>query len=261
MVNGDINPQPIVTVACLVYSPKQEILLLRGKKWKDHYGIPAGKVNFGETLVQAVIRETKEESGLSLINLRPILMQEIINPKEFIAHSHFVSHAFRADTIKSEVVINDESYEYKWINPRLALDEQLNEPTRELINFELRKKASIVIKDLKVDCIVGIFPHERAEEQTLYISATLEVDNGLLACSEELNDTVGYATLSKKISEFVKQKKFQLIETMAEKISELILLDQRVYQVDVFIKKPDAVKEATYMGVQVSRNNYNVVVN
>ena len=251
-------PKPVVTVACLIYNSTNQILLLKESKWTDHFGLPAGKVHFGKTLAKAITREVKEETGLSLVNLRPVLLQEIIRPEEFITNAHFLSYAFKADTNDSQVTINDESCEYQWIDPLSALAKPLNTPTRELINFELTKKGCILITDLKIDCIVGIFPHERTNEQSVYVSATLEVNNGVPASSENVDDTIDYDTLSKKITEFAIEQKFQSIETMAEKISELILLDKRVHRVDVLIKKPDAVAEAAYMGVQISRSQHGV---
>jgi 8-oxo-dGTP diphosphatase len=64
-------PCPAVTVDALVLAPMSHewfiLLIQRGKEpFKDQWALPGGFVNMDETLLQACIRELKEETGLHL---------------------------------------------------------------------------------------------------------------------------------------------------------------------------------------------------
>ena len=56
---------PLVTVGALIFNKKNQVLFLKSNKWKEQYGIPAGKLHYGESIINGLKREIKEETGLN----------------------------------------------------------------------------------------------------------------------------------------------------------------------------------------------------
>ena len=82
---------PLITVGALIFNKKNKILFVKSNKWKGQYGIPAGKVHYGEKIIDRLKREIKEETKLDVYGIKFLLRQEIINPKDFFKKLHFVS--------------------------------------------------------------------------------------------------------------------------------------------------------------------------
>lgn len=135
-------PYPLVTVGGMIIASDGEILLVQSKKWPNVYSFPGGKVELGETRVDAFIREIKEETGIRLNSATFALTQESIFSKEFWVHNkHFVMNDYLghlpSNQSKQDVVLNNEHSSYQWITPTEALKLPLSQPTKNLINWYL----------------------------------------------------------------------------------------------------------------------------
>jgi dihydroneopterin aldolase/D-erythro-7,8-dihydroneopterin triphosphate epimerase len=115
----------------------------------------------------------------------------------------------------------------------------------------------IIIRDLALRCIIGIFPEERREKQDIIINVVLEADLALAATSDQLADTVDYKALKKKILALVDTSAFNLIETLADRIARLALEDKRVRRAVVTVDKPGALRFARSVAVEISREQTN----
>ena len=76
-----IYPEP--TVGALVLNRKGEVLLVNSHKWGNKLTIPGGHVELGETLVEALRREVREEVGLEIYDVKFLTVQEAIFSSEF----------------------------------------------------------------------------------------------------------------------------------------------------------------------------------
>ena len=108
---------PTSTVVACFYQHQNEILLLKRKNNKSFgnmWGLPAGKVNKGESVHDATIRELNEESGIKITN--PRLLDTF-----YVRHhqSDFIYHLFHTETTEKQSVIlsNTEHTEHQWISP------------------------------------------------------------------------------------------------------------------------------------------------
>ena len=126
---------PLTTVGGLLRDAAGNILLVRTWKWSNLWGIPSGKVEYGETLEVAFLRETMEETGLSALNPKMVMVQDAIESPEFHRPAHFVLVNYLANVAgtKPHVVLNDEGQEYVWLPLQEALKMPLNGPTRILV--------------------------------------------------------------------------------------------------------------------------------
>jgi phosphoglycolate phosphatase-like HAD superfamily hydrolase/ADP-ribose pyrophosphatase YjhB (NUDIX family) len=125
---------PIVTVGALIFDPRDRVLMLRTHKWSNLWGIPGGKIKWGETSEAALRREVKEETNLAIDDIRFVLVQDCIHSKEFYRDAHFVLLNYTCRCAGEPAVrLNDEAREFRWMSIREALALPLNRPTRVLI--------------------------------------------------------------------------------------------------------------------------------
>ena len=72
VANAPVAPQPIATVGALIFNRTGNVLMIRTQKWSGLWGIPGGKIKWGEPSVDALVRELKEETNLDITDVRPI---------------------------------------------------------------------------------------------------------------------------------------------------------------------------------------------
>jgi dihydroneopterin aldolase len=86
----------------------------------------------------------------------------------------------------------------------------------------------------------GVLAHERRDGQPFVVDVVAWLDLAPAASSDALADTVDYGTLVRDIVAAVEHDPVDLIETVAERIAELVLAGGRVEQVEVTVHKPEA---------------------
>ena len=130
---------PLATVGALIRRPDGQVLLIQTHKWRDSWGVPGGKLEYGETLQAALNREVLEETGLTLTKTYQGPVQEAVRSPEFYRDAHFILLNFIALTGDTVVTLNDEAQTYVWVTPEAALRFDLNTPTRVLLEFYLAR--------------------------------------------------------------------------------------------------------------------------
>ena len=120
--------------------PSGRLLLVRTSKWKGFWGVPGGKVEWGERLEEALLREFREEVGLELTGVEWALFQEAVFPPDFYKPMHFLLFNYFAESLHEEVVPNEEIVEWAWLTPREALTYPLNVHTTPLVEHYLEVK-------------------------------------------------------------------------------------------------------------------------
>jgi dihydroneopterin aldolase len=98
----------------------------------------------------------------------------------------------------------------------------------------------------------GVFEFEKREGQTFVIDLTLGIDTAPAAASDDLPDTVDYGSLVASVKAAVEKDPVDLIETLAQRISGVCLLDDRVEWARVTVHKPDAPIDATFEDVALT---------
>lgn len=123
-----IFPEP--TVGAFVFNESDQLLLLRSHKWPGRYVVPGGHVELGERLEDAVLRETKEETGLDVYDLEFIVFQEFVYDPSFWKPRHFIFFDYSCRANSTDVQLNDESEEYVWVSLEEAIHLPLDAYTR-----------------------------------------------------------------------------------------------------------------------------------
>ena len=113
---------------------------------------------------------------------------------------------------------------------------------------------TIFLKELEIETIIGIFDWEREVRQTVSIDLEMPVDAKRAAKTDRIEDSVNYKAVAKAVIALVEESRYQLIETMAEEIAQLILADHGVAWVRVSVSKPGAIRHSRNVGVRLERH-------
>jgi 7,8-dihydroneopterin aldolase/epimerase/oxygenase len=111
----------------------------------------------------------------------------------------------------------------------------------------------IYLRNLKIECVIGAFEWERRIRQTVAIDLDLAADVARAARTDRLVDTVDYKAIAKRLIDFVGNSEFQLVETLAERVAEIVREEFAVAWVRVRINKRGALRHATDVGVVIER--------
>ncbi|MBD3646881.1 MAG: dihydroneopterin aldolase [Pseudomonadales bacterium] len=111
----------------------------------------------------------------------------------------------------------------------------------------------VYIRELEVETVIGIFEWERNIKQIVSIDLEMASDISKAAHSDAIEDTLDYKSVAKRIIEFVEASEFQLVETLAEKIAELVLDEFNVDSLKLRLGKPGAVRGSRDVGVIIER--------
>ena len=127
---------PLSTVGALIFNQRDEMLLIRTHKWSNLWGIPGGKIKWGESSEAALRREIREETALKITDIQFVLVQDCIHSPEFYHDAHFVllNYTCRCVAKSPKVVLNDEGREFRWLDQAGARKLPLNTPTKILLD-------------------------------------------------------------------------------------------------------------------------------
>ena len=110
------------------------------------------------------------------------------------------------------------------------------------------------LRDLRIDCIVGIHAHERQARQSVIMDIDLDYDFAAASASDAIGDAVDYDRVASGVAALAERRSFQLIETMAEETAQMLMAElPTVQRVRLEIRKPAAVPSASCSFVRVER--------
>jgi dihydroneopterin aldolase len=98
----------------------------------------------------------------------------------------------------------------------------------------------IELRGLRVRGRHGVFEHERRDGQDFVVDVTVWIDLAAAAASDDLADTLHYGELAERVAAVVGGEPYELIESVAGRIADDVLTDERVMGVEVTLHKPQA---------------------
>ncbi len=111
----------------------------------------------------------------------------------------------------------------------------------------------VYLRELKIPCTIGVWDWERRIKQIVVIDLDMAADMRAAAQSDRLEDALDYKAVTKRLIEYVGESQFQLVETLAEHIAEIIRTEFTVPWVRVRINKKGAIRGASDVGVVIER--------
>jgi len=113
----------------------------------------------------------------------------------------------------------------------------------------------VFIEDLRIDTIIGIYDWEREVKQTIALDIEM-ARTYPAAATESIEDAVNYKAVAKSLIAFTEASQFQLVETLAERLAEIILSDFNVPWCRLKLSKLGAVTGSRSVGVIIERGQH-----
>ena len=119
--------------------------------------------------------------------------------------------------------------------------------------IEKKQTDTIFLQDLRVDTIVGIWDWERRVRQTVSIDLQMAADVATAAEYDDIEHTLNYKAVAKRVQQFVAESEYKLVETLAEKIAGIVMDEFDLAWIEVRLSKPGAIRNAKNVGVIIRR--------
>jgi dihydroneopterin aldolase len=110
----------------------------------------------------------------------------------------------------------------------------------------------ITLTGLRVGGTHGVYDFERREGQEFVVDVQLEVSTVAAASSDDVADTVHYGELAERLAAVVSGEPVNLIETLAGRLADVCLADERVSAATVTVHKPHAPIPLAFADVAVT---------
>ena len=126
------------------------------------------------------------------------------------------------------------------------------------INDKSSIKRTVFIKDFVIEEIIGIHKHEKIKKQKIKFNIVLDINQSILPDEKDIKSIVDYEKITNKLEKLTKIKKYNFLESLAEDSFQEIFEDKRINSATVKIEKPEAIKNAESVGVEVfkTRKDY-----
>ncbi len=112
---------------------------------------------------------------------------------------------------------------------------------------------TIFLSGLTTECIIGIWDWERRVRQKVVVDVEMGADIRRAARSDRIGDTLDYKRVAKRLLQFIGDSEFQLVETLAERIAELVITEFAVPWVRVRLNKQGAIRGSRDVGILIER--------
>ena len=113
----------------------------------------------------------------------------------------------------------------------------------------------VYIKNLRIETIIGIYDWEREVKQVVSMDLEMAADIKMAAQTDNIGYALNYKSISKRIIKFVQEQKFKLIESMAEEVAQIVLVEFSVPWVRLRISKPGALRGSEDVGIIIERGS------
>jgi len=111
----------------------------------------------------------------------------------------------------------------------------------------------VYIRDLRIDTIIGIYDWERQVKQTVSLDLEMAADIRQAAATDDIQYALNYKSVAKRLIQFVGDSEFQLVETMAEQVAEIVRKEFQVPWVKLRLSKPGALRQSQDVGLIIER--------
>ncbi|MBK8970764.1 MAG: dihydroneopterin aldolase [Hahellaceae bacterium] len=113
----------------------------------------------------------------------------------------------------------------------------------------------VFIEGLTLDCVIGVYAHEKTFRQRLFLDLEMAFDLSRAGASDDLRLTLDYHAISQRLIAYASAHQVALLETLAERMAEILLSEFRVPWLRLKIRKPGAVAEAVTVGIEIERGS------
>jgi dihydroneopterin aldolase len=113
----------------------------------------------------------------------------------------------------------------------------------------------LFLRELKVEAIIGFWDWERRVKQVVSIDLEIATDARRAAQTDTIGSALNYEQVAKRLTDFVGESKFQLVESLAESVARIVVEEFAAAWVKVSIVKPGAVEGSREVGITIERRS------
>jgi len=111
----------------------------------------------------------------------------------------------------------------------------------------------IKLSGLKVETIIGVWEWEKRNPQIVSIDLEMSTAIKAAAKSDSIKDALDYRAISKRIKQYSENNHFELIETLAENLAQIIIEEFKVEWVKLSVSKPYAIRDSKNVSLTIER--------
>ncbi|MCU0936814.1 MAG: dihydroneopterin aldolase [Gammaproteobacteria bacterium] len=111
----------------------------------------------------------------------------------------------------------------------------------------------VYIRELRIETVIGIYEWERRVRQSVVLDLEMAADIARAAATDHIADALNYKAVAKRVIAFVEASQFQLVETLAERVAEIVLGEFGVPWLRLRVNKEGALRGARDVGVVIER--------
>jgi len=113
--------------------------------------------------------------------------------------------------------------------------------------------AIIRITNLKLRTIIGINDWEREKKQDIIINIAIQTDARRSSASDDINDTIDYKAMTKRIIGEVEASEFFLLEKLCRHVLDIVLEEKLAQEATVTIDKPGALRYCESVSLELTQ--------
>jgi len=111
----------------------------------------------------------------------------------------------------------------------------------------------VYIRDLQIETIIGIYDWEREVRQTISLDLEMAADIRRAAATDDIQHTLNYKAVAKRLIAFVEESQCLLVERLAEEIATIVLSEFNVPWLKLQLSKPGALRGSKDVGIIIER--------
>ena len=111
----------------------------------------------------------------------------------------------------------------------------------------------IILEDLRIEAIIGIWEWERRVRQVVSLDLEMAADVKAAAKTDAIEDALDYKQIAKRLIGCVEASEFKLVETLAETLARIVVTEFGVGWVKLSVSKPGAIEGSRNVGVRIER--------
>ena len=112
----------------------------------------------------------------------------------------------------------------------------------------------IILSELTVHTVIGIWEWEKRNPQKVIFDIEMATDISRASKSDSIEDALDYKAVSKRIKQYALENHFELIETLGDKVADLILNEFGVEWLKLTISKPYAIRYSKNVSLMIERS-------
>lgn len=111
----------------------------------------------------------------------------------------------------------------------------------------------VFIRNLRIETTIGIHDWEKRIRRPVVLDLEMGSDTARAAATDRIDDALDYEAVTRRLTQFVSQSRFELVETLAERCATILTVEFRIPWVRLSVRKPGAVGEGVDVGVVIER--------